>query len=196
MTYVPGTSVLHRLPAGVKVAALVVISSVAVAVASPWQTAALLVLALVATVVARVPRRVLAQPLKLFLPLVVVLAVYQVVANDAETAFRVVGDLLGVFWVASLVSITTRATDLLDLAVRLARPVRLVGGDPERFGLAMALGLRSVPVVLDLAQEVRAAQLARGLGFSLRAFAVPLVVRSLRQADGLAEALVARGLDD
>jgi biotin transport system permease protein len=60
----------------------------------------------------------------------------------------------------------------------------------------MALGIRCVPVVVGLARQVREAQLARGLGASPRAFAVPLIVRSLRHADTLGEALVARGADD
>jgi biotin transport system permease protein len=53
-----------------------------------------------------------------------------------------------------------------------------------------------VPVVVGLAEEVRDAQRARGLAASPRAFAVPLIVRSLRHADALGEALAARGLDD
>ena len=96
---------------------------------------------------------------------------------------------------AGVISSTTRTTDLLNLVVRCATPLKRIV-DPERLGITLALGIRSVAVVYDLARDVRAAQLARGLGFSLRAFAVPLVVRSLRQADGLAEALIARGFDD
>jgi biotin transport system permease protein len=53
-----------------------------------------------------------------------------------------------------------------------------------------------VPVVAALAVEVRDAQRARGLTTSLRAFAVPLIIRALRHADALGEALVARGVDD
>ncbi len=53
-----------------------------------------------------------------------------------------------------------------------------------------------MPVVVGLAEEVREAQRARGLGASPRAFAVPLVVRTLRHADALGEALAARGVDD
>jgi biotin transport system permease protein len=60
----------------------------------------------------------------------------------------------------------------------------------------LTLGIRCVPVVVGLAEEVREAQLARGLGSSPRAFAVPLIVRSLRHADALGEALVARGVAD
>jgi biotin transport system permease protein len=43
---------------------------------------------------------------------------------------------------------------------------------------------------------VRHAQVARGATASPTAFVVPLVVRSLRHADRLADALVARGIDD
>ena len=68
--------------------------------------------------------------------------------------------------------------------------------DPERVGLLIALAIRSVPVVVGLAEQVRDAQRARGLTASPRAFAVPLIVRSLRHADALGDALVARGVED
>lgn len=51
-------------------------------------------------------------------------------------------------------------------------------------------------MVVDLARVVRDAQRARGLAASPRAFAVPLLVRSLRRADAIGEALAARGVDD
>jgi len=60
----------------------------------------------------------------------------------------------------------------------------------------LALGMRSVPIVIGVAQEVRDAQRARGAGFAPQAYAVALVVRSLRVATALGDALVARGLDD
>jgi biotin transport system permease protein len=68
--------------------------------------------------------------------------------------------------------------------------------DADRVGLLLALSIRSVPVVAALAAEVRDAQRARGLTSSVRAFAVPLIVRALRHADQLGEALAARGVDD
>jgi biotin transport system permease protein len=97
---------------------------------------------------------------------------------------------------AGLVTLTTRTTELVDVVVRICRPLRLVGVDPQRVGLLLALSIRTVPVVMALAEEVRDAQWARGLSASPRAFAVPLLVRSLRHADALGEALVARGADD
>ncbi|GAA1703584.1 CbiQ family ECF transporter T component [Kribbella yunnanensis] len=196
MTYVPGTSILHRTRAGSKVLALAAVSIATVILDEPWLTATALALAIIATVVARLPRRLLARQWKAYLLIVVLLGGYQWLTDGPATAFHVAGGLAALLILAGVISSTTRTTDLLDLAVRCARPLKRVGVDPERFGIALALGIRSVAVVLDLARDVREAQLARGLGFSLRAFAVPLVVRSLRQADGLAEALIARGFDD
>ena len=97
---------------------------------------------------------------------------------------------------AALVTLTTRTTDLVDAVVAGCRPLQVLRIDPERIGLVIALGIRCVPVVIGLAEEVRDAQRARGLGASPRAFAVPLLVRSLRHADALGEALTARGADD
>ena len=37
---------------------------------------------------------------------------------------------------------------------------------------------------------------ARGAQRSVKAFAVPLIVRALREADAMGEALLARGVDD
>jgi biotin transport system permease protein len=68
--------------------------------------------------------------------------------------------------------------------------------DPERVALVLALAVRSVPVITELAAEVQQARAARGAERSLRAFAVPFVIRSLRHADRLGEALEARGVDD
>jgi biotin transport system permease protein len=66
----------------------------------------------------------------------------------------------------------------------------------ERAALVFTLAIRAIPVVAALAAEIRDAQRARGGGLDVRAYGVPLVVRSLRYSDALGEALVARGVDD
>ena len=108
----------------------------------------------------------------------------------------VVGVISALVLAAGLVTLTTRTSELVGAMVRVLGPLRRVGVDPERIGLLLALGIRSVFVVADIAAEVRDAQRARGLVGSPRAYAVPLIIRSLRHADELGEALVARGADD
>lgn len=195
-TFVPGHSVLHRLPAGLKLLLLAAGAVLSIFLDRPWQVGALVLATLALFVVARLPLRSVWVQLRPLAVLLLVLAAFQVLVNGWGTAAVVVGALVALVLLAGLVSMTTRTTDLVDVVVRLCRPLRRVGVDPERVGLLMALGIRSVPVVAGLAREVRDAQLARGLASSPTAFAVPLVVRSLRHADRLGEALVARGVDD
>ena len=159
--YLPGSSVLHRVPAGAKLLALLAVGAASFLLDRPWQVGvALLVVA------------------------------------GWERAAVVLGVLVLLVLLAGLVTLTTRTTAMVDALVAACRPLRGVGVDPERVGLMLALGVRCVPVVVGLAEEVREAQLARGLGASPRAFAVPLIVRSLRHADALGEALAARGVED
>jgi biotin transport system permease protein len=141
------------------------------------------------------PRLALAS-LRPLLALAVCIGVLQVIVAGWARAYVVVGMIVALVLLAGLVTLTTRTTELVDVVVRICRPLRLVGVDPQRVGLLLALSIRTVPVVMALAEEVRDAQWARGLSASPRAFAVPLLVRSLRHADALGEALVARGADD
>jgi biotin transport system permease protein len=97
---------------------------------------------------------------------------------------------------AGLITLTTRTGDLMGTVERVLSPLRRWGVDPARPALVMSLALRSIPVVAALARRIREAQIARGRERDVRAFAVPLVVGALRQADALCEALQARGLDD
>jgi biotin transport system permease protein len=194
--YSPGRSVLHRLPASVKLLVLV-----AVAVGTGWldqpvRVGVALLVVLVLYVVAAIPPRLLLAQVRPLSWLLVVLVVAQLLLADWRVAVVVTGNLLMLVLLAALVTLTTRTTALVDVIVAGCRPLRVVGVDPERVGLLLALGIRSVAVVVGLAGQVREAQLARGLGASPVAFAVPLVVRSLRHADALGEALVARGVDD
>ncbi|HEY0905450.1 MAG TPA: energy-coupling factor transporter transmembrane protein EcfT [Acidimicrobiales bacterium] len=194
--YLPGRSLLHRLPAAVKLLGLVTGAVVSVFLRDPVAVGAALALVLLLYAVARIPARRLWAQVRPLVVLLVLLAAVQVVVAGWRTSVVVVGTLLALVLLAGLVSLTTRTTDLVDVVVAGCRPLRPLGVDAERVGLLLALGIRSVPVVIGLAREVRDAQVARGLGASPRAFAVPLVVRSLRHADRLADALVARGVAD
>ncbi|MEO3807033.1 energy-coupling factor transporter transmembrane protein EcfT [Nonomuraea sp. B1E8] len=194
--YVPGSSPLHRLPAGAKLAGLAVACTVLVLLSSPAALggAAAVVAGLYA--VSRVgPAAAWAQvrPVRYFVVALFGLQwVFVGLEGAAVTTLRV---LLAVA-LAGLVTLTTRTSAMMAALERCLGPARLVGLDPFRLSLLLSLTVRSVPVIAALAVRVREAQRARGVERSLRAFAVPLVVSSLRHADALGEALSARGLDD
>jgi biotin transport system permease protein len=194
--YVPGTSLVHRAPAGLKLVVMIAAGVASVFLRAPWQVAAALTVVLVSYGVAGLPPRTVVRQVRPLLWVGLVTAGFHVVVNGWERAAVVVGVLAVLLLLAALVTLTTRTTDLVDAVVTACRPLRVLRVDPERVGLMIALGIRCVPVVVGLAEDVRDAQRARGLAASPRAFAVPLIVRSLRHADALGEALAARGLDD
>jgi len=192
----PGRSVLHRLPAGAKLA-LLVAGSLALVV---WRGLVALAVAAavvaVAYAVARIPLRVAWAQLRPLRWVVLVLGVAQLLLSGWRLALAVVGALVVLVAAAALLTLTTRVSALVDTFTRLARPLRRVGIDPDRIGLLAALTVRTVPVIAGLRDEVDQARRARGLEHSPRALLVPLVVRTVRHADHLGEALVARGVDD
>ncbi|MGZ4493898.1 MAG: energy-coupling factor transporter transmembrane component T family protein [Nocardioides sp.] len=194
--YLPGDSVVHRAPAGLKLTLMVLAGVGSVFLDAPLQVAAALVTVALGYAVARVSWRMALAQLRPLVWVGLFTAGFHVVVNGWERAFTVVGVIAALVLLAALVTLTTRTTDTVDAVVRGLGPFRRVGVDPERVGLMIALAIRSVPVVVGLAEEVRDAQRARGLTASPRAFAVPLIVRSLRHADALGDALVARGVED
>jgi biotin transport system permease protein len=194
--YLPGSSVVHRLPAGVKLLVMVAAGVGSVFLDQVWQVTAAVGLVLAGYLTARISLATAARQVRPLLWVAVFVAGFHVLVNGWERAVVVVGVIATLVLLAALVTLTTRTTAMVDAVVRGCRPLRPAGVDAERVGLLLALAVRSVPVVVRLAEEVRDAQRARGLTASPRAFAVPLIVRALRHADALGDALVARGVDD
>lgn len=194
--FLPGRSLFHRARAGHKLLLLVIVGAGSVFLDETWQVLVALGLVSVAFCIAGIPFSMAVAQVRPLIWVAGTAAIFHIVLNGWERAVVVLGVLLVLVLLASLVTLTTRTTDLVDALVHACGQLRRLGVDPSRVGLMLALAIRCVPVVIGLAEQVREAQWARGLGASPRAFVVPLVVRSLRHADALGDALVARGLDD
>ena len=194
--YRPGTSVLHRAPAGMKLLLLAIATTLLVLLREPWAVAVAAVVVCGGYALARVPASVLVDQLRPLRWVVLALVPFQWWQAGPLAVVVVVGTLLVTVAAAALVTLTTRVLDLLDVVERGASPLRHVGVRPDRVALLLALTLRAVPVLAATLDDVRDARRARGRERSPRALLVPLMVRTLRHADRLGEALVARGVDD
>ncbi|HEX2808085.1 MAG TPA: energy-coupling factor transporter transmembrane component T [Kineosporiaceae bacterium] len=194
--YVPGTSMVHRARPGVKLALLAAALVVLAALRSPLTVVIAVAVVLAVAGWARIGLRALAAQVRPVLAFAVIAGGLQL-WSDGPVAGATVGvALIVAVAAAALVTLTTPTQDLLDAVVAAVRPFARLGIDPDRVGLTLALAIRSVPVVAQLARDVQEARMARGAGRSIRAFAVPLVIRTVRHADRLGEALAARGVDD
>ncbi|QBS44472.1 energy-coupling factor transporter transmembrane protein EcfT [Nocardia sp. CS682] len=195
--YRPGDSLLHRLPAGVKLLLLIVsIVTATVLVRSPIQVGLVGVVVAGLFALARIPFGVAVAQLRPMVWMLVIIAVFQVLITSPARAVVVCGVLLISVALAALVTLTTRVTDLLDTVTRALGPLRRIGVDPERVGLLLALAIRCVPLLAGIVHEVGEARRARGLQWSMTALVTPVLVRALRTADAMGDALAARGVDD
>ena len=194
--YLPRDSPVHRAPAGLKLAVLAVALLLLALLPAPASVAAGGAGVVAVAALARVGARPLVAQVRPVLWLLVPVAALQLWLSGPARALEVAGGVLVAVAAAGLVTLTTRTEALLDALVAGLRPLHRAGVDPERVALLLALAVRSVPVIAGIAGEVQQARAARGAERSLRAFAVPFVIRSLRHADRLGEALEARGVDD
>lgn len=194
--YSPGTSVLHRLPAGWKLAALLLVAAGLVALHHPWKLGLAAAVMAALFVTSRVPARLIWQQLRPLRWLLSFTVVFQLVVAGWRPAVMLGGGLLLAVSAAALVTLTTTVTAILDCCGRLLLPLRRMGVDPDRVALVLAMTIRCIPLLVGIVDAVAQARKARGLGFSLLALVAPAVVRALRTADAMGEALVARGADD
>lgn len=192
--YIPGDTWLHRLGAALKFVLLVVfIIAVTALPTQPWHSFAALVFVLVLYVWARIPARVAWRQLVPLLPVLLFLGVFMVWHNGVQSALTLLIGLLATIAAANLLTLTTPVEELLAALDRALAPFGRTG---ELISLTIALTIRLIPLTLATANEVLAARKARGVGFSFSAFGIPLVIRSVRRAKMMGEALMARGAVD
>ncbi len=186
---------MHRISAGWKLLLLLVGITAVLLLSAPWQLAVAAVVVAGTFSLARIPPRVAVAQLWPMRWFILMVAVFQVIFAGWERAVMVCGSLLLTVAIAAVVTLTTRVTAMLDVFGTALRPFRR-WVDADRAGLLLALTIRCIPLMVGIVHEVTEARKARGAGFSLRALAAPAVVRALRSADAMGDALIARGVDD
>lgn len=194
-TYQPGTSLWHRLGAGPKYVCLLALLLPPLILQSGIVTVAALGVTAIVLLTTGLGPKTLAIPWGLVF-LLALLAGFQVFLGRPDLAVVVAGNLLVAVWSSRLLLFTTPGSELVDALISACQPLRFVGVSPERVGLAVALMLRSVPVLLGAFTSVRQAARARGLERNLIANVTPVVLQAVAYAHATGEALAARGLGE
>lgn len=198
--YRPGTTWLHRLPAGAKLTGLFAIGIATLIVRGPLASIAALAVAVALLTWAGAGKAsFLGTSLRSLRGLLVtasVLFAWQAWQSGWPRAIETVGDILALALLATVVTVTTRVDELLETITTGLRPLRRVGLDIDRVALTFALTIRAIPATLELAEETRRAAQARGLERDLRARLTPFVLRVVARAHDTGAALHARGVGD
>lgn len=185
--YRPGTSPLHRLSVGWKVLGLT-ISLLVISIFGKNPAGAIVeAIALVGLYqLAGIGVSEFLKQIWRIKLLVAVVLLPQLIFNGlVQGAYNSVALIVGVL-LATLLSLTTKTADLVDLLQRITRS--------RSFALLIALSINSIALVLGFSNSITEGSLARGVKPNPVRQIVTLFVVSLRYADDYAEALAARGV--
>lgn len=218
-SYLPGTSVIHRLDPRTKILVLLVYV-ITLFVVAGWAGQVLLaVFVLAGMALGRLPPRAVLRGLRPILWLVLITVILNALMTPGPVAYRVLGfitfsqpgidfglrmgvRLLLLYAASTLLTLSTAPVDLTDGLESILRPFGRLGVPAHDIAMMMTIALRFIPTLMDETQRIMRAQAARGADFehgSLRRrlqalvpLLVPLFVSAFRRADELATAMEAR----
>lgn len=195
--YVNRQSPIHRIPALLKFGLLFIfVLSGALLSRTPQYALIFIALAGLGYLIARIPPTIAFNQLWPPLPLLIFLGAYLWWQSGWQLAAATIGSIYSAIMAATLLTLTTTQTQMLEAVDRILAPLGKLGLPVDTISLAISMTLRLIPLQLATVHEVLDARKARGAGFSIVAFGVPVLVRSLRRATMLSDALVARGVGD
>ncbi len=191
--YSPGTSVLHRLTPGPKIFALMGLGTALFLTESTYVVAGALMCVLALYRLAALSLRQVWNQIRPVLWLLILFFALQWWLSGPMLAAFVVLRLATLLLLAGLVTLTSRASDMIDAISHGLKFLRPIGVNPAKVGLAISLTLRFIPVLAQVTAEVREAQKVRGLERSVIALALPVAIRTLKMAEDISDAIDARG---
>ncbi|XFA98256.1 energy-coupling factor transporter transmembrane protein EcfT [Candidatus Izemoplasma sp. B36] len=119
-----------------------------------------------------------------------------------EMSLFVVIRLLIIITFTTVLTLTTRPTDLTQGIESLMRPLKKIGFNSEVFALIISISLRYIPTIFDEAQKIMAAQASRGADFregklkdklkQIISLLIPMFIIAFIRSEELADAMESR----
>ncbi|MBU0996778.1 MAG: energy-coupling factor transporter transmembrane protein EcfT [Firmicutes bacterium] len=127
---------------------------------------------------------------------------FKVYEKGVEMSIFVVIRLLIIITLSTVLTITTKPTDLTQGLEKLLRPMKVIGMNSEDFALIISISLRYIPTILDEANKIMLAQASRGADFSegklkdkvkqVISLLVPMFIIAFKRSEDLADAMESR----
>lgn len=122
--------------------------------------------------------------------------------KGVEMSVFVVVRILIIITFTTILTLTTKPTDLTQGLESLMRPLKKIGFNSEDFALIISISLRYIPTIFDEAQKIMAAQASRGADFSegrlrdklkqIISLLVPMFIIAFMRSEELADAMESR----
>lgn len=119
------------------------------------------------------------------------------------TSFIVILRIVSLIFLSSILTLTTKPSDLNNGLEKLAKPLKYIGVKVSILTMMISIALRFIPTLINEANKILKAQASRGVDFKESKFKekinqiisllIPMFVISYKRAYDLADAMEARG---
>lgn len=126
----------------------------------------------------------------------------KVYTDGVSGAFFIMIRLVIIVTLSTILTLTTKPTDLTLGLEQLLKPLSIIRINSEEIALIISIALRYIPTLLDEANKIMLAQASRGVDFSegklkdkimqVISLLVPMFIISFKRSDDLANAMEAR----
>ena len=145
---------------------------------------------------AKIPPKIVWGQLWPPLPFLLFLGAFNWWQQGWEKALVVTLVIMSSIGMAAVLTLTTTVAEMLEALEKALSPTARFGVPVESISLAISLTIRLIPLQFATVGEVLDARKARGADFSITAFGAPVMIRSIRRARVIGDALLARGVGD
>ena len=217
--YFPVDSPVHRLDPRTKLILLIMYIAAVFIAKDLWVFGFIIAFMLFMTAMSRVPLSYVlkaVKPMKFLLPLMFFLNLFMVrtgtvlfewqfitiTTGGIRQALFIVLRLIALVSGASLLTLTTTPVSLTEGLEKLFSPLKIVKFPAHELAMMMTIALRFIPTLLEEADKIMKAQLARGADLesgnilkrakAMLPILIPLFVNSFRRAEELALAMESR----
>jgi energy-coupling factor transport system permease protein len=122
--------------------------------------------------------------------------------NALNMSVFVIIRLVIIITLSTVLTLTTKPTDLTQGLESLLRPLKIIHVHSEDFALIISISLRYIPTILDEANKIMLAQASRGADFAqgrlkdkvvqVISLLVPMFIIAFKRSEDLADAMESR----
>jgi biotin transport system permease protein len=193
--YIHKASILHRAPVFIKFVLLFLVLAGVFLVENLYALGGILLCGLLLYPVAGIRPHFAWVAVRPVIPFMVLTVAVQMLFDNVQRGAVFGIRMIVAVLLASLLTYTTRSSDILDFFGRILQPLRVIGISPWRASLVLSLTVRAVPILASSIATVREAFLSRGQKAAGYEIVVPVIVGLIKSAEAIGDAIAARGLE-
>ncbi len=190
--YMDNDTIIHRLSPMLKIVGLIIITTLLLIFDTWSMLGSISIFCGILYLTAKIPLSIMMGQLRFALPMLVFFFIFQLIIHDFWQALFIITRLILILLLGNLLTLTTKTSKLMDSIEYHLRHLSIIGLNPAKISLTFSLCLRFIPILAATTKEVMEAQKARGMHKNMIALIVPIIVRSLKMADEIADAIEAR----